>query len=69
MYVNRTQAWTDLESFLRSRDGVVFLDDAVLGALTEAAAMDLLADFDLDWSPENRRYLAVAIDAAIREDY
>jgi hypothetical protein len=58
-----------LERELRRPCNADILDDAVLGCLTDATAMDFLDGQGLDWTTENRRALSVAIDRALAEGF
>ena len=67
--VDRDQAWADLEAWLRSSHAYDMLDDAVMGCLRDDDVVELLADYDLDNSPENRRFFSRLLDEALSEGF
>lgn len=61
----RRAGWTRLQAWLRTSDAGSFMDDAVMGCLPAYEAGELLEDYGLEDTAENRRRLGRELDAAL----
>jgi hypothetical protein len=62
--MTRRNRWEVLQAWIASPDGDWFVDAAVLGFLPAYEADEVLEDYGLEASTENRRELARRVDAA-----
>lgn len=57
--------WAGVRAWLRSSDSDWFHDDAVLGALPESEAEELLLDYGIPATRENLKRLGRELDASL----
>lgn len=58
-----------VEEWLRSSHAYSVLDDAVYGALLTDTVQELLEDYGLEWTRENRQWFRRALDSALGEGF
>lgn len=60
----------NFEAWLRTSNAYDFVDDAVLGSLTDNEVIEVMQDFDLDFdNKEHRSQVSQAINQAIQEGH